>query len=86
MDSKEIRAMLATGWVNIIFTKITTGERRNCVATTNLDLIPEENHPKGKPHWEKENYVRFYDLSVQNWRCLRTDMIEDASMNTVLNR
>lgn len=83
---EELREALQAGWVNIIFEKLSTGTLRNTTATTRLDFIPTEKHPKNeKPTWHKDNYVRFFDLTVNNWRCLRFDTIQSWESNEFLN-
>lgn len=72
---------LAEYVVTFVYEKI-DGTKRRATGTRNLGLIPSESHPKGKPHWEKECYIRYYDTVKEGWRTLRIDhlksiMIED---------
>lgn len=82
---EELREALQAGWVNIIFLKLTTGERRNTTATGCLDLIPMDKRPKGCKVWEKEGYIRFFDLTVNNWRCLNVKTVLEWQVNDFLN-
>lgn len=87
-DEQELREMMAQGFVNIIYIKISTGEQRNAVATTNLDLIPEHKHPKENPKrkaWKKDGYVRYFDFTVNDWRCLTMQNIVSYEFNEMLN-
>ena len=74
MNEKEIRTMLHEGLVSLRYVK-RNGETRNAVGTLNLMFIPADKHPlkpnvrKSTP-WVKEDYVRYYDFTVQDWRCL----------------
>ena len=70
----ELREALHDGLVSMRYLK-KDGSTRNAVATLNLDLIPEEDHPKSPEErkvepWVKDDYVRYYDYTVQAWRCL----------------
>lgn len=85
-DEKELREMLQQGWVNIQFLKKSTGEKRNTTATTRLDLMPTSAHPKGSDKvWKKDGYVRFFDLTVNGWRCLIMSNILEYEPNDFLN-
>lgn len=87
-DEQELRDMLSQGFVNIIYIKISTGEKRNAVATTCLDLIPESKHPKKNPKqkaWVKDGYVRYFDFTVNDWRCLLMSNIVSYEFNNMLN-
>lgn len=84
-DEKELRDMLRTGWVNIQYIKKSTSEKRNCTATTCLDLIPLSSHPKGVEVWQKDGYVRYFDLTVNAWRCLIMSNILEYEPNVFLN-
>lgn len=87
-DEKELREMLQEGFVNIIYIKLSTMEQRNAVATTNLDLIPKSKHPKGtRPDlvWKKDGYVRYFDFTVNDWRCLTMRNIVSYEYNDMLN-
>ena len=70
----DIRAMLASGLCSIVYIK-KNGDTRNAVATTCLQHIPADKQPlppsqrKVQP-WVKDDYVRYYDLTVQEWRTL----------------
>ena len=87
-DEKELREMMHEGFVNIIYIKKSTGEQRNAVATTNLDLIPKPKWPKENPKikaWQKDGYVRYFDYTVMEWRCLMMSNICSYEFNDMLN-
>jgi len=62
--------------VSISFTKV-NGTIRNMECTNNLDLIPEEFHPKQneKTRNYNENIVRVYDLENEGWRSFFADNV-----------
>lgn len=87
LTETEIRAMFERGLCSVIYVK-KNGDTRNAVATTNLQFIPSDKHPmqpdqrKVQP-WVKDDYVRYYDLTVQDWRCLVcSEIIECKPLNT----
>lgn len=84
-DEQELREMLSAGWVNIQYIKISTGEKRNCTGTTRLDLIPTSALPNGKGSWKKDGYVRYFDLTVNAWRCLTMANVLEYEPNDFLN-
>lgn len=49
-----VKTQLQSGWVNFSFTK-KDGSIREMIATTALELIPEEHHPKKKEVVEEED-------------------------------
>ena len=84
MKEKELRDMLGRGLVSLQFVK-KNGETRNAVGTLNRWFIPRDKWPKSpqtssntneaalalrRSGWVKDDYVRFYDFTVQDWRCL----------------
>ena len=80
MEEKTIRKMLHDGFVSIIYVK-KDGSTRNAVGTLNLQLIPRKQWPQSPPKrsgWVKDGYVRYYDYTVQDWRCLVCDEIIEA--------
>ena len=80
MEEKKIRKMLHDGFVSIIYVK-KDGSTRNAVGTLNLQLIPRKQWPQSPPKrsgWVKDGYVRYYDYTVQDWRCLVCDEIIEA--------
>ena len=87
-DEQELREMMQQGFVNIIYIKKSTGEQRNAVATTNWDLVPKPKWPKENPKvkaWKKDGYVRYFDFTVMEWRCLTMENIVSYEFNDMLN-
>ena len=74
ITEKRLREMLRKGLVAMQYVK-KNGDTRNAVGTLNMFLIPREKRPlpsekrKATP-WVKDEYVRYYDFTVQDWRCL----------------
>ena len=73
---KHIKEMLQAGQVIYVeFTK-KNGETRKMNCTTNLDLIPETEHPSDdRASYITEEVVRVYDLDVEGWRSFRVDSV-----------
>jgi len=64
---KEIRQQLSEGILNFAFIK-KDGSVRVANGTTNLDLIPNEFHPKrGKA---SDKVIAYFDTDKNAWRCL----------------
>ena len=100
MKEKELRDMLGRGLVSLQFVK-KNGETRNAVGTLNRWFIPRDKWPKGpqtssttneaalalrRSGWVKDDYVRFYDFTVQDWRCLVcTEVLEAKPISLSLN-
>jgi hypothetical protein len=100
MKEKELRDMLGRGLVSLQFVK-KNGETRNAVGTLNRWFIPRDKWPKSqetssttneaalalrRSGWVKDDYVRFYDFTVQNWRCLVcTEVLEAKPISLSLN-
>jgi hypothetical protein len=46
----------------------------NC--TTNLDYIPESEHPtEDRANYINEEVIRAYDIDVEGWRSFRVDSV-----------
>jgi hypothetical protein len=73
---KHIKEMLQNGQViHVEFTK-KNGETRKMNCTTNLDLIPESEHPsEDRSNYIDEKVIRAYDLDVEGWRSFRVDSV-----------
>jgi len=73
---KHIKEMLQNGQVIYVeFTK-KNGETRKMNCTTNLDLIPESEHPsEDRASYVNEEVVRVYDINAEGWRSFRVDSV-----------
>ena len=74
---------LQEGTVHLQFKKV-NGDLRNMIGTLNLDLIPEEKHPKAKGEGtgerkETEYLVTLFDTELQDWRSFRTENLVEYS-------
>jgi hypothetical protein len=68
MKVQDLRNELANGLTNFAFIK-KDGSVRIANGTTNLDLIPAENHPKGTGK-ASDKVLAYFDLDKEAWRCL----------------
>jgi hypothetical protein len=65
----EALAALSAGEVDITFMKV-SGEITTRRATTNLDLVPQELHPKESTK-KCADCVQFYSITDSAWRCFK---------------
>lgn len=76
LESKKqgIVDALESGEVHLQFKKV-NGDLRNMRGTRNLNMIPEELHPKGegKAISDPDTIVTLFDLDVSGWRCFRVE-------------
>ena len=63
-----IRQQLSEGHLNFAFIK-KDGSVRIANGTTNLDLIPQEFHPKGNGK-ASDKVIAYFDTDKNAWRCL----------------
>lgn len=63
-----IRQRLSEGHLNFAFIK-KDGSVRIANGTTNLDLIPQEFHPKGNGK-ASDKVIAYFDTDKNAWRCL----------------
>ncbi len=66
----ELKEKLQNGIVHFTYKK-KDGTMRTAKGTTMLDLIPEENHPKGGVSNKPEGYVYYWDLDREGWRSFK---------------
>lgn len=53
----------------IVFRKVTNNKPRTIIATQNLSLIPENQHPKGSDTRNRNpNIIRVYSFGEKDWR------------------
>jgi hypothetical protein len=68
MKIAELRKQLSNGITNFAFIK-KDGSVRIANGTTNLEMIPEENHPKGTGK-ASDKILAYFDTDKSSWRCL----------------
>lgn len=68
MKIAELRNELSNGITNFAFIK-KDGSVRIANGTTNLEFIPEENHPKGTGK-ASDKILAYFDTDKNAWRCL----------------
>jgi len=79
MDIQQLRKALYEGIVIFEFVK-KDGTLRQARGTTNPDLVPNDDTPKGKrtpmqqAAYERQT-VAFYDIDKKAWRSMRIDTI-----------
>lgn len=66
VNPQELRELLNQGIVQFAFKKI-DGNLRTAIGTTDLETIPQDDHPQGIRE-SSPNVVVFYDLSKNAWR------------------
>lgn len=74
MTALELRESMRQGVVSFKFQK-KNGEIREAKGTTNMGLIPEENHPTSGETRTNDDVVCFFDVDKQAWRSFRTDSL-----------
>lgn len=63
----EFKNKLREGSVSFSYTK-KNGDYRDAIDTLNMEMIPEENHPKGIDMNLSDDIIRYYDLNSNGWR------------------
>ena len=74
---EELRNMLKSGTVSFVYTK-KDGSTREATGTTLLDIIPEDNHPKGTGK-TNEDLVNYFDTDKQGWRSFHRDSFQHVT-------
>ena len=63
---EELKEKMKNGEVRFTFTK-KNGETRDARGTVNMDMIPDDYHPKGS-YAIPSNTYRYFDLEKYEWR------------------
>jgi hypothetical protein len=71
----DFTALKTTG-MEIVFTK-QNGEERTMRCTTNMNVIPEQEHPIGK-YQVLNSAIRVYDIDKQAWRSFYANTVKSA--------
>lgn len=73
----DFSALKTTG-MEIVFTK-QNGEDRTMRCTTNMNVIPQNEHPKGVMNgYTRNNAIRVYDIDKQAWRSFYANTVKSA--------
>lgn len=64
---KEFKDALRQGEVEFVYNK-KNGEERVAVGTLKMDIIGEDNTPKGTGKPKADNVICYYDLNSEGWR------------------
>lgn len=73
----EVEALLNKGVTRVVFEK-KDGTIREMFATTNLGMIPKENHPVGFGGKRFDTAKPVFDLAANAWRSFRWDSLIEA--------
>ncbi len=71
---KYLKGILSHGIWRVRFTK-RDGTERTMFCTRSMELIPEENHPKGANITENPDVLRVWSVKDEGWRSFRFDSI-----------
>ena len=74
---KYLKGLLSNSIWRVRFTK-RDGTQRTMFCTRNMELIPEENHPKGSNLAENPDVLRVWSVKDEGWRSFRFDSIVGA--------
>ena len=81
MNIKSFKRALHEGKVEFKYTK-KNGEERYAIGTLNINIMGEENTPKGTGYETSDTTIRYYDLNSEGWRSFVVDnLIEWKSVN-----
>ena len=69
---KEFKDALHQGEVEFVYNK-KNGEERTALGTLKMDIIGEENMPKGTGREKPNNVICYYDLNSEGWRSFVED-------------
>ncbi len=69
-----LKTMISNEVVRVRFTK-RDGTERTMLCTRSMELIPEENHPKGTNIKENHDVLRVWSADDEGWRSFRYDSI-----------
>lgn len=70
----EFKKALHNGKVEFKYLK-KNGEEREALGTLNLEIMGEENAPKGSGVETPDTTIRYYDLNSEGWRSFIIDNI-----------
>ena len=77
----DFKKALHEGKVKFSYTK-KNGDLREAQGTLNLDIMGEDNKPKGTGYEISDSNIRYFDLNSGGWRSFITDnLIEWVSIN-----
>ena len=81
VNINEFKKALHKGKVKFSYIK-KDGSIRDAVGTLNIDVMGEDNKPKGTGYEITDSNIRYYDLNSEGWRSFITDnLIEWSSIN-----
>jgi len=75
-NREYLRQLLAHSTMRIVFTK-RDGTERTLICTRDMNLVPEENHPKGVKR-EAPDSLPVWSILDEGWRSFRFDAVKDV--------
>ena len=83
---KHIKETLQAGQVICVEFVKKNGELRKMKCTTNLDIIPESEHPsEDATRIFNEEVIRAYDIEMKGWRSFRVDSVNVITVEKELS-
>lgn len=77
-EKEQMEELLRNGVVQVTFTK-KDGSTRVLKGTKNMDLVPEDKHPKGDvKKSEAQDLITVYDIENDGWRSFHINLIQDV--------
>lgn len=73
---EQLKKSLRAGKTRFIYTK-KDGTEREAYGTTNLDIVPDNAHPKGVAIDFPDDIIRYYDIDKEGWRSFREENFVD---------
>lgn len=77
LNEARVRAALQNGEVIAFSFYKKNGVLRKCIATTNLNRIPNSHHPTSGFCAYTAEQIRFFDFTVGEWRSCLADQIKE---------
>ena len=78
-----LKSLLRDGKVVFVRFRKVNGEIRNMICTTNMDIIPVCDRPKGDFEYDKDQ-IRVYDVVARGWRSMKSDRLMEVVEYTAL--
>lgn len=72
VNISQFKNALRNGVVEFKYTK-KNGDERTAKGTLNINIMGDENVPKGTGYEISDNNIRYYDLNSEGWRSFITE-------------
>ena len=80
VNINEFKKALHEGVVEFKYTK-KNGDERTAKGTLNIEVMGEENTPKGSGYETPDNVIKYYDMDSNGWRSFITDNLIEWKNN-----